>query len=205
MLRTKTTLAALTCMLFGFLLPGIEGHLASATPVASPDAVETVHDQSPETTSAPTASADLPLSVLATRATTAARKVFKKPQLEEVRGRVDNEHEGTTWRFIFNDDPGLNHASVVIEITSTGAISPPEIHQEVWVGNHVLTMREISRMTPSAATDLLRSAGYDEEICLIVLRRPIGPEEGHPLYIFSESGGRVIAAVDTVTHHVTPM
>lgn len=175
------------------------GNAASASRTDSPAVLVSAEQPNGELSES---SATPSFSALATRATTMARTVFKKPQLVEVRGMTDGEATVARWQFIFNDDPGVNRESVVIEISADGKIAPPDVHPSVRVGSRVLSSADIGKLSPSTACELVRTSGYTDEIGYVVLRRPLGPVKENPQYFFTDPAGHHFAAVDTITRHV---
>ena len=129
-------------------------------------------------------------------------KMLEAQGTPNVRGRVHGTGRLTDWWFVFvNPVRRSEFASVTIEWHRGEGFTKPKGHRDPWLEDVILD--RAPKLTLRKAVALLEDAGYDRGFYDVVLRNPLGPTRGRPLYIFRLK--RKYVAVDTKTHEVAPI
>jgi len=101
---------------------------------------------------------------------------------------------------------GVENSTILVVVKSTG-LAIPEVVDSPFLDDLVIQLPV--KMTLEEAEQLLLDAGYGTGVegvadwSVVVLRRPLGPEETPALYIFTTSKGYV--NVNTITGIVSPV
>ena len=100
---------------------------------------------------------------------------------------------------------GVKNSTILVAVTATGEVTS-EVVDSPFLDDLVIQLPV--RITLEEAEQLLLDAGYGTGVegvadwSIVVLRRPLGPEETPALYIFTTSKGYV--NVNTITGVVSP-
>ena len=118
------------------------------------------------------------------------------------RGRIHGTGPLANWWFVFvNPVRRSEFASVTIEWHRGEGFTKPKGHRDPWLEDVILD--RAPKLTLREAVSLLEDAGYDRGFYDVVLRNPLGPTRGQPLYIFTLKRKHV--AVNTKTREVAPI
>jgi hypothetical protein len=107
----------------------------------------------------------------------------------------------TSWRFVLDNQASKSkYQSVTLTYGPAPAKFGPIVgHTEPFMEDVVIP--KAPKMTVKTALALLRKAGHYRNFTDVTLRNPLGPDHGHPLYIFTMKNGSYYG-VDTVTGKV---
>lgn len=110
----------------------------------------------------------------------------------------------TRWRFVFNAVRSSGDIRVYFAtVTLPNTVASVVFVHDLYVGSDPLT--KPVQMSPHKAAHLLWKAGYRQPFDLVTYRQPnAGGPTAHPLFIFSQPGGKYVG-VDTVTGVVAPL
>ena len=134
--------------------------------------------------------------------------VFAKAVVYEADGSTTNGRATTSasaitkWRFVFDNSPSKSRFA-----SATLTYGPPPARFGKVTGSRFPFLEDVviaraPKLTLTQAVAALRKAGYRSGFTGVTLRRPLGPHETPPLYLFSLANGRFVS-VNTVTRKVS--
>jgi hypothetical protein len=105
------------------------------------------------------------------------------------------------WRFVYDNQKtkGSDSKSVTLRYRKPGGFGRPKGNPSPFLED--VAIKKAPKMTLKEAVARLRDAGIDDGFYGVTLRRPLGPDNNPPMYIFTLGNGNY-AAVNTKTGKV---
>jgi hypothetical protein len=105
------------------------------------------------------------------------------------------------WRFVYDNQStkGSDSKSVTLRYRKPGGFGKPKGNPSPFLED--VAIKKAPKMTLREAVARLRDAGLDDGFYGVTLRRPLGPQNNAPMYIFTLGNGNY-AAVNTKTGEV---